>query len=109
MTRRLSINDALAEIAAKGDTDHVARDHAPVEEPPAAQAPTSGYTPDGYRIRVRREKPHASLYAHPRVFDVIKELAAAQRKRPHDLYIEGLRLMLARYGHDFDKLDRGEA
>ena len=60
---------------------------------------------DGYRIRIRREKPHASLYAHPRVFAVIRDLANAQRRKPHDLYVEGLRLMLAQYGYDFDELD----
>ena len=60
---------------------------------------------NGYRLRVRREKPHVSLYAHPRVFAAIRDLAHAQRKRPHDLYVEGFRLMLAQYGLDFDELD----
>jgi hypothetical protein len=61
----------------------------------------------GYRTRIRREKPHVSVYAHPRVLDAIRDLALAQRKKPHDLYLEGLRLMLAHYGLDFDQLDAG--
>lgn len=111
---RKSINDALAEISAQGERNHVVRDHVPVDvlprlTPAASEPPiANGYSPDGYRIRVRREKPHVSLYAHPKVFAVIRELATAQRRKPHDLYLEGLRLMLARYGHDFDALDRGE-
>lgn len=131
--QRKSINDALAEIAAQapspeashGARDHVERDHATKEDPPRAALParidiardhvghghatthhTSADTDaDGYRVRVRREKPHVSLYAHPRVFAVIRDLANAQRRKPHDLYAEGLRLMLAQYGYDFDELD----
>jgi hypothetical protein len=79
--------------------DHVARDHVP------GYYPTSGTDEDGYRVRIRREKPHVSLYAHPRVFNAIRDLAVAQRKKPHDLYVEGMRLMLAQYGLDFDELD----
>lgn len=66
---------------------------------------SAGTDEDGYRVRIRREKPHVSLYAHPRVFQAIRDLANAQRKKPHDLYVEGMRLMLAQYGLDFDELD----
>jgi hypothetical protein len=117
------IADALAAIATSSpDTsslDHVARDtgerenekrdpapHDPVTRFPVASGPR-GTDADGYRTRVRREKPHVSLYAHPRTLDAIRDLALAQRKKPHDLYLEGLRLMLARYGLDFDALERG--
>jgi len=37
-----------------------------------------------------------------------REIAAAQDCKPHDLYIEGIRLVRASYGYDFDKLERGE-
>jgi hypothetical protein len=112
------IADALAAIATSSpDTsslDHVARDSGerdngkrdPVTRFPVATGPR-GTDADGYRTRVRREKPHVSLYAHPRTLDAIRDLALAQRKKPHDLYLEGLRLMLARYGLDFDALERG--
>lgn len=66
-------------------------------------------TPDGMKVRQRIEKPHASLYAHPRVFKKLREIAAAEDCKAHDLYVEGLRLVLARYGYDLDKLERGEA
>ena len=60
---------------------------------------------DGYRTRIRREKPHVSFYAHPRVFAAIRDIAEQERCRAHDLYVEGLRMMLAKYGLDFDELD----
>jgi hypothetical protein len=66
-------------------------------------------TPDGLKVRQRIEKPHASLYAHPRVFKKLREIAAAEDCKAHDLYVEGLRLVLASYGYDLDKLERGEA
>jgi hypothetical protein len=107
------IADALAAIATSSpDTvslNHVARDSGerePVTRFPVVTGPR-GTDADGYRTRVRREKPHVSLYAHPRTLDAIRDLALAQRKKPHDLYLEGLRLMLARYGLDFDALERG--
>jgi len=65
-------------------------------------------TAEGLKIRQRIEKPHVSLYAHPRVLKKLREIAAAQDCKPHDLYIEGIRLVLASYGYDFDKLERGE-
>jgi hypothetical protein len=123
--QRKSINDALAEIAAQVSEpvgrDHVESDNAPRPTParvdlPRAVVPmgrdhvathhlSAGTDDEGYRVRVRREKPHVSFYAHPRVFAVIRDLANAQRRKPHDLYVEGLRLMLAQYGYDFDELD----
>jgi len=64
--------------------------------------------PEGYKGRVRYEKPHASIYAHPKVFKALREIAAATDCKPHDLYIEGLRMVLRQHGRDFDALNRGE-
>lgn len=64
--------------------------------------------PDGYKRRVRYEKPHASVYAHPKVFKALREIAVAQDCKPHDLYLEGLRLVLRAHGRDFDALNRGD-
>ena len=64
--------------------------------------------PDGYKRPVRFEKPHDSVYAHPTVFKALREIAAAQDCKPHDLYLEGLRLVLRTHGRDFDALNRGE-
>jgi hypothetical protein len=97
--------------------DHVARDLTPVRvvhhhvtRDPVARdhvAPGSrGTDSSGYRTRIRREKPHVSLYAHPRVLDAIRDLAQSQRRKPHDLYIDGLRLVLKQHGIDYDALDR---
>ena len=109
--------DALAEIASQGAAnvatlprdhvatesvarDDVARDHVVPSR--------SGTTPEGFKIRQRVEKPHASIYAHPKVFKAIREIAAAEGRKAHDIYMDGLRLVLQQYGRDFDKLNRGE-
>jgi hypothetical protein len=86
-------------VLAPMERDHVERDHVP------GYYPRGETDEDGYRVRIRREKPHVSLYAHPRVLAAIRDLAIAQRKKPHDLYVEGMRLMLTQYGLDFDELD----
>ncbi|MCJ2134443.1 hypothetical protein MKK69_10330 [Methylobacterium sp. J-026] len=41
---------------------------------PAADEPVG---PEGYKRRVQYEKPHASIYAHPKVFKALREIAAA--------------------------------
>ena len=137
-TPRPSIADQLAAVAAtrpRDDVKQLSRDEASqqpevaapvpqVEPKPASDqrdnATTSSRrlvstrqrgneTADGMKVRQRIEKPHASLYAHPRVFKKLREIAAAEDCKAHDLYIEGLRMVLARYGYDLDKLERGEA
>lgn len=120
---RPSINDQLAQIAAKGPPpanvvtlprDSVAtveRDNVVPDNVVAGRGvarDTSEEERDGYKRRVRFEKPHASVYAHPKVFKALREIAAAQDCKPHDLYLEGLRLVLRAHGRDFDALNRGE-
>ena len=70
--------------------------------------PRDYVTPDGRKIRQRIEMPHASLYAPPAVFKKLREIAAAEDCKPHDLYIEGLRRVLEHYGYDFDKIALGK-
>ncbi len=65
-------------------------------------------TAEGLKIRQRIEKPHVSLYAHPRVLKKLREIAAVEDCKPHDLYVEGLRMVLKSYGYDYDKLEAGE-
>ncbi len=138
-TPRPSIADQLAGIAATRPRDdattlprhHVAVPEEPDAAPPPAAAPApesaprdhvttssrrsvstrrrENETPDGMKVRQRVERPHASLYAHPRVFKKLREIAAAEDCKPHDLYVEGLRMVLERYGYDLDKIERGEA
>jgi len=120
---RPSINDQLAAIAAQGasnvttfprgnvETGNGQRDNATpdhVAPVPAARLSPDAEVPDGFKRRVRVEKPHASVYAHPKVFKAIREIAAAQGCKPHDIYLEGLRLALRAHGRDFDALNRGE-
>ncbi|MCJ2097692.1 hypothetical protein [Methylobacterium sp. E-046] len=124
---RPSINDQLARIAAGAPTAEPPRDTVTasprddvttlqrddVATSPrvnvASERPADEPTgPEGYKRRVRYEKPHASIYAHPKVFKALREIAAATDCKPHDLYIEGLRLVLRQHGRDFDALNRGE-
>jgi hypothetical protein len=45
-----------------------------------------------------RTASHTSLYLHPNVRRAIREIAFQFDKKPHDLYLEGIDLMLAKYG-----------
>lgn len=63
--------------------------------------------PHGFKKRKARvEKPHQSVYAHPDVFRELRKIAAAEDKKPQELYREGLREVFRRRGLDFDALDR---
>lgn len=121
---RPSINDQLAKIAAQApanaatsqreDVTMLQRDDVDLSSVRSQPAPRDNVAtsepegPEGYKRRVRYEKPHASIYAHPKVFKALREIAAAQDCKPHDLYIEGLRLVLRQHGRDFDALNRGD-
>ena len=129
---RPSINDQLAKLAAQAPSstttsprDHVftaqrddvttlqrgAADHPATDVASSSVAnavPPEEEGPAGYKRRVRYEKPHASIYAHPKVFKALREIAVAQDCKPHDLYLEGLRQVLRQHGRDFDALNRGE-
>ncbi|TXM60967.1 hypothetical protein [Methylobacterium sp. WL120] len=116
---RPSINDQLARIASQSSSNVTTSSRDSVvtserEDVETGNAPRDNVAfiepvgPDGYKRRVRYEKPHASLYAHPKVFKALREIAVAQDCKPHDLYLEGLRLVLKAHGRDFDALNRGE-
>lgn len=81
--------------------DHEAalpREHVEKEDP---------VPPHGFKTRKSRiEKPHQSVYAHPDVFRELRKIAAAEDKKPQELYREGLREVFRRRGLDFDALDR---
>jgi hypothetical protein len=47
---------------------------------------------------VRADRPHVSLYLDKRVQRVIKEIALTYDRKPHDLYIEAVNLLLRSYG-----------
>ncbi len=46
----------------------------------------------------RKDRPHTTLYLPKRVQRVIKEIALQYDCKPHDLYLQGINLMLAHYG-----------
>lgn len=126
---RPSINDQLARIATQAQAPAIEAPRDPVvtgqrddvttlQRDSVTAFPRGSVTddnvvsepagPEGYKRRVRYEKPHASIYAHPKVFKALREIAAATDCKPHDLYVEGLRLVLRQHGRDFDALNRGE-
>lgn len=47
---------------------------------------------------VRRKVSHTSVYLSPRVLKAIKQMALDLDRRPHDLLLEGIDLMLAKHG-----------
>lgn len=129
-TTRPSIADQLAGIAAtrpRDDVINVKRENAstlPREDVDASRdidfpdpirprgnvttRKRGNVTAEGLKIRQRIEKPHVSLYAHPRVLKKLREIAAVEDCKPHDLYVEGLRMVLKSYGYDYDKLEAGD-
>ena len=46
----------------------------------------------------RKDRPHVSLYLDKKVQRAIKEVALQYDKKPHDLYLEAIDLMLTHYG-----------
>ena len=49
-------------------------------------------------VTTSKRLQHTSLYLSPEVRRAIKEIAFTYDKKPHDLFIEGINLMLAKYG-----------
>ena len=75
-------------------------------EPPAAEAAKVvelKQPPQSTSIPVptahgRKDRPHVSLYLDKKVQRAIKEVALQYDKKPHDLYLEAIDLMLTHYG-----------
>jgi hypothetical protein len=61
-------------------------------------APTPAAPPPPAAAKARREREHTSLYLNKKVLRAIKEIALQYDRKPHDLYLEGINLMLAQYG-----------
>jgi hypothetical protein len=49
-------------------------------------------------MKARKDRPHTTLYLSKKAQRVIKEIALQYDRKPHDLYLEGINLMLAHYG-----------
>ncbi len=48
--------------------------------------------------RIRNDKPHISVYLDKRVQREVKRIAVDLDRRPHDLYLEAVDLVLRHYG-----------
>lgn len=100
-----------ADTLAREPVATLSREHAttPPREHVRTRLQETEAAPKGFNVRrARIEKPHQSIYAHPDVFRVIRQIAATEDVKPQDLYREALRLMLAKRGLDFDQLDAGK-
>ena len=73
----------------------------PIPDVPTAQR-RNAKTRKTYTVTAR---PHVSLYVSEAVQRAVKVEAAQRDMKPHDLYVEGLRRVLAEMGHDFDALN----
>lgn len=64
--------------------------------PPAEAAPTPA-APHAKQGREGASKPHTTLYLDPAVRHAIKRIALDYHKKPHDLLLEGVDMMLVQY------------
>lgn len=54
-------------------------------------------------VTTSQRSQHTSLYLTPEVRQAIREIAFQFNRKPHDLYMEGIDLMLAQYGKPSSK------
>jgi hypothetical protein len=76
----------------------VAQKSGKCRQPPGRTNPGVVPGPGAKPPVLRKDKPHVSLYLDKRVQRVIKEIALTYDRKAHDLYIEGINLMLRSYG-----------
>ena len=110
-TKHESVSSLQRDSASGQTTASDTNDRLPAFHKPRGNVETrkrGNVTAEGLKIRQRIEKPHVSLYAHPRVLKKLREIAAVEDCKPHDLYVQGLRMVLKSYGYDYDKLEAGE-
>jgi hypothetical protein len=60
------------------------------------------------RPKLKSSRPHTSFYADEKVFRLLKEIAIVEGCRPHDVIMEGVRLVFKRYGYTLEKVESGE-
>jgi hypothetical protein len=66
--------------------------------PPAAETtPANARTPEVKPVKATTSKPHTTLYLDPAVRHAIKRIALDYNKKPHDLLLEGVDMMLTQY------------
>lgn len=82
---------SLAEMAA-------ASEQKTENSPPAGDNVVALQRDDVKTSQRRGTSNHTSLYLAPEVKRAIKEIAFQFDRKPHDLYLEGIDLMLAKYG-----------
>jgi hypothetical protein len=87
MSKRPSL-EALAQSAQRDNVTTLERDNVSTLNPHAAGAPK----------RPLRAAPHMSLYVGKRVQRALKEIALEYDRKPHDILIEAVDMVLQRYG-----------
>ncbi|MGO9941381.1 MAG: hypothetical protein ACLPIC_01190 [Rhodoblastus sp.] len=83
------------EAFAQASTEPAATEAAKVVE---LKQPPQSISAPAPATQGRKDRPHVSLYLDKKVQRVIKEVALQYDKKPHDLYLEAIDLMLTHYG-----------
>ncbi|MCA3301224.1 MAG: hypothetical protein INF98_03540 [Roseomonas sp.] len=100
--KRASLADIMEQTAATPELAAPERSQGvvvPLVQPAAdqvAEAAPVAATPQPGR-GLRRDKPHTTIYLDQAVRNAIKRAAIEVNKKPHDLMLEGIDLMLIKY------------
>ena len=93
--RRPLNDDTFADIASTSDSAIVSStENATMLSPDEIKPPKRDDT---------KARAHVSVYLAKGVHKAVKRIALEHDMRAHDVHIEGLRLVLEKYGYDFDR------
>lgn len=75
------------------------------DEPERDPVTTSSRDDAAPKKRRKDSRPHQSIYASPEVFKALRDIANKRDCKMQDLFAEGLRIVMAKNGYDFDRLN----
>lgn len=105
MTKRPRLSIAAATPAEVEEITTSQRDDAVTSQRDNVGASHGFDVATSQRQTKRKPLSHSSFYASPRVLKALREIALARDCKVNDLVCEGLRIILARNGRDFDTLN----
>lgn len=91
-----SLEALMADVSVE-ETSAPAPAPAPKARPAAKTNVVTLQRPD-VKMSKRSDLPHTSIYLHPSVKKAIAQIGLDFGRKPHDLMMEGIDLMLAKYG-----------
>lgn len=63
-------------------------------------------TGTGNELATEGRLPHTSFYLTPAVLKALKQIAVERDCKVHDLLVEGVRWVMAKYGKNYDLLSK---